>query len=61
MESDYSELSKYIESIKDFMKRKCDYAYLLNGKWGSGKTFFVENDLKNALANEKIKLIHVSS
>lgn len=54
-------LFKYIEIIKDYMSIEyVDYALMLDGKWGSGKTFFVNNDLKIALKKDKKYLVHVS-
>lgn len=36
-----------------------DYAYLLNGKWGAGKTFFVQNELKD-INNKGCRTIYIS-
>jgi hypothetical protein len=51
--------------IKKFFKYYFDlpsspnYAILLDGPWGSGKSFFIE-ELKQVLQNKKSKIIHVS-
>lgn len=36
-----------INAIDDYMKNPLKYALLLDGAWGSGKTYFVQNQLKN--------------
>ena len=42
-----------ISVIKDYLKRKdTDYALMINGAWGSGKTVFIKNALKSEI--EKI-------
>lgn len=52
-----------LEAIKSYYNQKnTDYAILLNGDWGTGKTFFVENILKkDAIINENCKVISISS
>ncbi|PWW26609.1 KAP-like P-loop domain-containing protein [Cytobacillus oceanisediminis] len=47
---------KYIvDSIINYVKKEnTNYAILLNGKWGSGKTFFWENDIKPAIESTLI-------
>ena len=34
-----------IKEIKNYMKNPLKYALLLEGSWGSGKTYFVQNQL----------------
>jgi len=58
---------KYIiESVLNYVKKEnTKYAILLNGKWGSGKTYFWENSLKDAIEQTVIngknqKTIYVS-
>lgn len=35
-----------ISGIKVYINEYCsDYAVMLNGSWGSGKTYFVKNEL----------------
>lgn len=50
------------EVIKSYMQ--CDdidlQALVLHGEWGSGKTYFCENDLKTALNKMDIKICRVS-
>ena len=55
-----------LESILNYVKKgNTNYAVLLNGKWGSGKTHFWENTLKGAIESttinsKKLKTIYVS-
>lgn len=54
-----------IENIKDIFKNyllaeKTQYALLLNGKWGSGKTFFWKNTLKPLAEESNKKGIYIS-
>lgn len=38
--------------LKDYLKRaETDYALLLNGAWGSGKTYFTKNTISNEVEN----------
>ncbi|PFM33595.1 P-loop NTPase fold protein [Bacillus cereus] len=56
MQTSSSESMQYIvDSILDYIERdKTNHAILLNGKWGSGKTYFWENVLKEKIeAKEK--------
>lgn len=50
------------EAIKNYMQ--CDtiglQAVVLHGEWGSGKTYYCENDLKPALNDIGIKVCRVS-
>lgn len=50
------------EAIKSYMQ--CDaiglQAIVLHGEWGSGKTYYCENDLKDALNKIGIKTCRVS-
>ena len=50
------------EAIKSYMQ--CDdidlQALVLHGEWGSGKTYYCENDLKTALNKMDIKICRVS-
>jgi hypothetical protein len=44
-----------IESIKNYLKREeTDYAVMITGEWGSGKTYFWENELKNIVSHTPI-------
>ena len=40
-------MSKIIDEIMDYVKSKnTDYAIMVDGKWGSGKTYFWTKELK---------------
>lgn len=43
--------------------KKPDYAIMINGKWGSGKTFFLKNELPNSLKNagKEIRVLYCSA
>lgn len=44
-----------ISVIKDYLKRKdTDYALMINGAWGSGKTVFIKNALKSEIEKNKL-------
>ena len=50
-----------IYSILDYLERdSTNYAILLNGKWGSGKTYFWENIIKKEIDKIEKKTIYVS-
>ncbi|MED1115189.1 P-loop NTPase fold protein [Bacillus paramycoides] len=57
-----SESMKYtIDSILNYIERDItEYAILLNGGWGSGKTYFWENELKEKIEKTGKKTIYVS-
>ena len=41
--------------IDDYLKRKgTDYAIMINGKWGSGKSYFYDNKLKKEIHNTSV-------
>ena len=41
-------MNEYIvKEIENYMNNPLKYAILLEGNWGSGKTFFIENEIKN--------------
>lgn len=43
--------------IKNFIEQKeTDFAILINGKWGSGKTFFLKNEVKNMVSHINCKI-----
>ncbi|MHA1661185.1 MAG: P-loop NTPase fold protein [Promethearchaeota archaeon] len=49
------------EIIKSYLNnRKTDYALLLSGPWGCGKTFYVTNELKTIVENEQFLFIYIS-
>ena len=48
-------MEELIENICEYIKRPyTDYAVMINGEWGSGKTFFWNNKLKKRLESIKI-------
>lgn len=60
---------KNLENVlTDYLKTKTNYAFLINGKWGSGKTYYYKNHLTklieqtNTLENDskKYRSVHVS-
>ena len=41
-------LNELIDAICDYVRKPyTDYAIMLNGKWGSGKTYFWNNNLRD--------------
>ena len=53
--------SEIITCVDRFINsRKYHYALMINGKWGSGKTFFVQNVLEKHLKEEKRDVNYVS-
>lgn len=45
--------------LKYYRTNNIDYAYMLNGRWGEGKTYFVKNELIKA-SSENLKALYVS-
>ena len=39
---------------------KTQYAILINGKWGSGKTYYWKNELKELAESKEFKTIYIS-
>lgn len=52
----------HIQDIfKDYLlNRNNQYALLINGTWGTGKTFFFESKLKLIAEEKKKKIIYIS-
>lgn len=46
--------------LKYFQIEKIDYAIMISGKWGSGKTYFWKNDIIPELNKNKTKFYYVS-
>lgn len=46
--------SQYINMINDFFNKFSDRALLLEGEWGSGKTYFIKNSFRHSLASEDV-------
>lgn len=59
-------LNELIDAICDYIRRPyTDYAIMLNGKWGSGKTYFWNNNLREKIEKisndgKKYKTIYIS-
>lgn len=62
VQTSLSESEKYtVDSVLNYIKREnTSYAILLNGEWGSGKTYFWENVLKEEVTKIDKKIIYVS-
>ena len=58
--------TQILEAIKQYADSEVDYAIMLNGPWGSGKTYFIENQLKQELThpqegiNSKMSYLYLS-
>lgn len=53
---DYLDNDKIVNIFKDYLENNLyNYAIMLNGDWGSGKTYFVKEILFNKLEKQKIK------
>lgn len=51
---------KIIKSVKVYIdENMSDYAVMINGAWGSGKTYFVKNELIPELEQDK-PVIYIS-
>jgi len=48
-------IEAYLES-----QSKTDYAIMINGKWGCGKTYYVTNELKELIEDKKMLYIYTS-
>ncbi len=51
------------KTLKDYIKKDyCDYAILIDGQWGSGKTFFMKNNIIPMIENEiNKKALYIST
>ena len=48
-------MEELIECICDYVKKPyTDYAVMINGEWGSGKTYFWNNKLRSRLESLKV-------
>jgi hypothetical protein len=53
--------AKILEIVKDYVKENVyQYALLLDGEWGSGKSHFVKNYLKGKIEKSELKVIYIS-
>ena len=49
-------MKELIESIEEYIRRPyTDYAVMINGEWGSGKTHFWNNKLRQRIENIRNK------
>ncbi len=59
-------MNELIDAICDYVRKPyTDYAIMLNGKWGSGKTYFWNNNLRDkidkiTIGEKKYKTIYIS-
>ncbi len=54
-------MSKIEKIVENYLKAKqTDYAILINGPWGSGKTFLFKNKLSKLIGELKFKPIYIS-
>lgn len=51
---------RYLDAIYNFITSESERALMINGNWGSGKTYFVKNKLIPHLKVKKISSIYVS-
>ena len=55
------EKAKIIESLKVYFESKLtDYAVMITGEWGVGKTYFLRKDVFALITQLKLKPIYVS-
>lgn len=54
-------MEELVESILDYVRADyTDYAVMINGEWGSGKTYFWNNKVRKKIESMKLnrKVIH---
>lgn len=55
------EKSKIIESLKLYFERSStDYAVMINGEWGVGKTYFLKKEVFKLIKDLKLRTIYIS-
>ena len=48
-------MEELVESILDYVRADyTDYAIMINGEWGSGKTYFWNNKVRNKIESMKL-------
>ena len=48
-------MDELVESILDYVRKPyTDHAIMINGEWGSGKTYFWNNKVKNKIESTEI-------
>lgn len=54
-------MNDLIQNIESYIDNaNVNFAIMLNGEWGSGKTYFIEHDLKALLTTKHKQLVYVS-
>lgn len=54
-------MEKITEILLNYINtEKKDYAILINGKWGSGKTYYLKNDFKKSIGEKKITYVSLN-
>ncbi|MCU5086361.1 KAP family NTPase [Bacillus cereus] len=54
-------MQKYIEVVKDYIERpQTNYALMISGEWGNGKTYFLNNSIFPMLENMGKKPIYIT-
>lgn len=54
-------MSRILDLVDKYLVTKpTDYALLINGAWGSGKTFFFKNDIHKKITQHRLKPIYIS-
>ncbi|MCI8519062.1 MAG: hypothetical protein HFJ51_02945 [Clostridia bacterium] len=49
------QMEELVESILDYVRADyTDYAVMINGEWGSGKTYFWNNKVRNKIESMKL-------
>ncbi len=54
-------MEELVESILDYVRADyTDYAVMINGEWGAGKTYFWNNKVRNKIESMSLnrKIIH---
>lgn len=57
------ELERAKKEVEEYLERDCSYPYalMIEGKWGSGKTYFIKNVIESYIGNpKKLRGIYVS-
>lgn len=49
-----------LNSIKNYLANETDYALMITGDWGTGKTFYFKNDIKGTLKKQGFKVLYIS-
>ncbi len=50
-----------LNNIKYYIEAdKCNYAIVLDGDWGTGKTHYFKNNIKNLIEEKQLKILYIS-